>query len=225
MQNLILLTLPVDYRDVIYITLLVIIIALIVLAFFVIKLNARLNYLCKLIGILNSYATKGDLDKCYQNVKCRLRQFEDKINGKDKQQINLKKNTNTAKVQPTSQQKENQVAKVQPDNKGTQKAVPPVYYFGITNSKYFFNIYDSKNDNAFFKVSFDDESKKKGDFELLSINQLKSIDGIGEAVDIDYNDLEMKNARDFETLEKGHVEKNGNDNSWMISSPTKIRLK
>lgn len=114
---------------------------------------------------------------------------------------------------------------MQPDNKGTQKAVQQVYYFGITNSKYFFNIYDSKNDNAFFKVSFDDESKKKGDFELLSINQLKSIDGIGEAVDIDYNDLEMKNARDFETLEKGHVEKNGNDNSWMISSPTKIRLR
>lgn len=54
---------------------------------------------------------------------------------------------------------------------------------------------------------------------------MKSIDGIGEAVDIDYNDLEMKNARDFETLEKGHVEKNGNDNSWMISSPTKIRLR
>lgn len=105
MQNLILLTLPVDYRDIIYITLLVIIIALIVLVFFVIKLNARLNYLCKRIGILNSYATKGDLDKFHHDVECRLRQFEDKINGKDKQQINLKKNTNTAKVQPTSQQK------------------------------------------------------------------------------------------------------------------------
>lgn len=91
MQNLILLTLPVDYRDIIYITLLVIIIALIVLVFFVIKLNARLNYLCKRIGILNSYATKGDLDKFHHDVECRLRQFEDKINGKDKQQINLKK--------------------------------------------------------------------------------------------------------------------------------------
>lgn len=92
-------------------------------------------------------------------------------------------------------------------------------YFGmLIGSSYFSELITSKNDNALFKAWVSDTD---GEFTILSLDAIRSIDGIENAV---YKEgVPIKEALYFKVIQKGKVKRNSKGN-WDVVSPTKIKL-
>ena len=92
-------------------------------------------------------------------------------------------------------------------------------YFGmLIGNSYFSEIITSKNDNALFKAWVSDTD---GEFTILSLDAIRSIDGIENAVSKE--GVPIKDALYFKVIQKGKVKRNSKGN-WSIVSPTKIKL-
>ena len=92
-------------------------------------------------------------------------------------------------------------------------------YFGmLIGNSYFSELITSKNDNALFKAWVSDTD---GEFTILSLDAIRSIDGIENAV---YKEgVPIKDALYFKVIQKGKVKRNSKGN-WNVVSPTKIKL-
>lgn len=92
-------------------------------------------------------------------------------------------------------------------------------YFGmLIGNSYFSELITSKNDNALFKAWVSDTD---GEFTILSLDAIRSIDGIESAV---YKEgVPIKEALYFKVIQKGKVKRNSKGN-WDLVSPTKIKL-
>lgn len=92
-------------------------------------------------------------------------------------------------------------------------------YFGmLIGNSYFSELITSKNDNALFKAWVSDTD---GEFTILSLDAIRSIDGIESAV---YKEgVPIKDALYFKVIQKGKVKRNSKGN-WNVVSPTKIKL-
>ena len=92
-------------------------------------------------------------------------------------------------------------------------------YFGmLIGNSYFSEIITSKNDNALFKAWVSDTD---GEFTILSLDAIRSIDGIENAVSKE--GVPIKDALYFKVIQKGKVKRNSKGN-WNVVSPTKIKL-
>lgn len=92
-------------------------------------------------------------------------------------------------------------------------------YFGmLIGNSYFSELITSKNDNALFKAWVSDTD---GEFTILSLDAIRSIDGIENAV---YKEgVPIKDALYFKVIQNGKVKRNSKGN-WNVVSPTKIKL-
>lgn len=92
-------------------------------------------------------------------------------------------------------------------------------YFGmLIGNRYFTELITSKNDNTLFKAWVSDTD---GEFTILSLDAIRSIDGIESAV---YKEgVPIKDALYFKVIQKGKVKRNSKGN-WDVVSPTKIKL-
>lgn len=92
-------------------------------------------------------------------------------------------------------------------------------YFGmLIGNSYFSELITSKNDNALFKAWVSDTD---GEFTILSLDAIRSIDGIESAV---YKEgVPIKDALYFKVIQNGKVKRNSKGN-WNVVSPTKIKL-
>lgn len=92
-------------------------------------------------------------------------------------------------------------------------------YFGmLIGNSYFNECMVSKNDNALFKAWVGDT---EGEYTVLKLDAIRSVDGIENAVCME--GVPIKEAKNFQVIEKGKVKKNSKGN-WSIVSPTKIKL-
>ena len=92
-------------------------------------------------------------------------------------------------------------------------------YFGmLIGDKYFNEFMTSTNDNALFRAYINDT---EGDFEVFSLDAIRSIDGIENAVCKE--GVSIKDAKHFDVIQKGKVKKNSKG-KWDVIAPTRIKL-
>lgn len=92
-------------------------------------------------------------------------------------------------------------------------------YFGmLIGNKYFDKFMTSISDNALFRAYIKDT---EGEFEVFSLDAIRSIDGIENAVCKE--GVSIKDAKHFDVIQKGKVKKNPKG-KWDIIAPTRIKL-
>ena len=92
-------------------------------------------------------------------------------------------------------------------------------YFGMPiGNKYFDKFMTSISDNALFRAYINDTV---GEFEVFSLDAIRGIDGIENAVCKE--GVSIKDAKHFDVIQKGKVKKNPKG-KWDIIAPTRIKL-
>lgn len=85
-------------------------------------------------------------------------------------------------------------------------------------NKYFDKFMTSISDNALFRAYINDTV---GEFEVFSLDAIRGIDGIENAVCKE--GVSIKDAKHFDVIQKGKVKKNPKG-KWDIIAPTRIKL-
>lgn len=112
----------------------------------------------------------------------------------------------------------------------TQPVVPKVEkpeptkvgYAGLNQDVYFMEILSSNQDGCVYKIEFKSESK--GEFDLISLNKIKSMNGWKDVVETE-GDCMLEKATSYSVVSKGVCERIPNGKVWKVVSKLKIRLK
>ncbi len=113
---------------------------------------------------------------------------------------------------------------IPPKEEPSPVAAPKVRYFGL-NYKDLFpgdSLCKQSDSHKAFKVTFEDASLEKGEFELVSLDRIKSWDTIEQVVDFTNSPVLLENAHDFKLIKKGKVERQGQN--WKVMERLKIKL-
>lgn len=103
-----------------------------------------------------------------------------------------------------------------------EKGSPKVKYFGINSEDYFVRAFDTSDVDKLFKVTFDDPSLSKGEFELIDLNRIKSADQIGHVIQFTDGSKRIKDAKNIVSQVRGTVVKDGN--LWKVVEKLKLKL-
>lgn len=103
-----------------------------------------------------------------------------------------------------------------------EKGSPKVKYFGINSEDYFVRAFDTSDVDKLFKVTFDDVSLNKGEFELIDLNRIKSADQIGHVIQFTDGSKRIKDAKNIVSQVRGTVVKDGN--LWKVVEKLKLKL-
>lgn len=110
------------------------------------------------------------------------------------------------------------VGRQSPMEKGSSK----VKYFGINSEDYFVRAFDTSDVDKLFKVTFDDVSLNKGEFELIDLNRIKSADQIGHVIQFTDGSKRIKDAKNIVSQVRGTVVRDGN--LWKVVEKLKLKL-
>lgn len=103
-----------------------------------------------------------------------------------------------------------------------EKGSPKVKYFGINSEDYFVRAFDTSDVDKLFKVTFDDVSLNKGEFELIDLNRIKSADQIGHVIQFTDDSKRIKDAKNIVSQVRGTVVRDGN--LWKVVEKLKLKL-
>lgn len=103
-----------------------------------------------------------------------------------------------------------------------EKGSPKVKYFGINSEDYFVRAFDTSDVDKLFKVTFDDVSLNKGEFELIDLNRIKSADQIGHVIQFTDGSKRIKDAKNIVSQVRGTVVRDGN--LWKVVVKLKLKL-
>lgn len=103
-----------------------------------------------------------------------------------------------------------------------EKGSPKVKYFGINSEDYFVRAFDTFDVDKLFKVTFDDVSLNKGEFELIDLNRIKSADQIGHVIQFTDGSKRIKDAKNIVSQVRGTVVRDGN--LWKVVEKLKLKL-
>lgn len=103
-----------------------------------------------------------------------------------------------------------------------EKGSPKVKYFGINSEDYFVRDFDTSDVDKLFKVTFDDVSLNKGEFELIDLNRIKSADQIGHVIQFTDGSKRIKDAKNIVSQVRGTVVRDGN--LWKVVEKLKLKL-
>lgn len=103
-----------------------------------------------------------------------------------------------------------------------EKGSPKVKYFGINSEDYFVRAFDTFDVDKLFKVTFDDPSLNKGEFELIDLNRIKSADQIGHVIQFADGSKRIKDAKNIVSQVRGTVVRDGN--LWKVVEKLKLKL-
>lgn len=108
--------------------------------------------------------------------------------------------------------------------KNTVKAsdTPVTRYFGTNSNNYFVKVYEEQNLTTAFKVVFKNSSLLEGEFTLVDLNKIKSLDTVVQVIDFVDGCVNIESAKDVRVTEKGKVVKVGNN--WKVVSKLKLKL-
>lgn len=99
---------------------------------------------------------------------------------------------------------------------------PKIKYFGINSEDYFVRAFDTSDVDKLFKVTFDDVSLNKGEFELIDLNRIKSADQIGHVIQFTDGSKRIKDAKNIVSQVRGTVVRDGN--LWKVVEKLKLKL-
>lgn len=99
---------------------------------------------------------------------------------------------------------------------------PKIKYFGINSEDYFVRAFDTSDVDKLFKVTFDDPSLNKGEFELIDLNRIKSADQIGHVIQFTDGSKRIKDAKNIVSQVRGTVVRDGN--LWKVVEKLKLKL-
>lgn len=103
-----------------------------------------------------------------------------------------------------------------------EKGSPKVKYFGINSEDYFVRAFDTSDVDKLFKVTFDDVSLNKGEFELIDLNRIKSADQIGHVIQFTDGSKRIKDAKNIVSQVRGTVVRDGD--LWKVVEKLKLKL-
>lgn len=103
-----------------------------------------------------------------------------------------------------------------------EKGSPKIKYFGINSEDYFVRAFDTSDVDKLFKVTFDDVSLNKGEFELIDLNRIKSADQIGHVIQFTDGSKRIKDAKNIVSQVRGTVVRDGN--LWKVVEKLKLKL-
>lgn len=103
-----------------------------------------------------------------------------------------------------------------------EKGSPKVKYFGINSEDYFVRAFDTSDVDKLFKVTFDDVSLSKGEFELIDLNRIKSADQICHVIQFTDGSKRIKDAKNIVSQVRGTVVRDGN--LWKVVEKLKLKL-
>lgn len=103
-----------------------------------------------------------------------------------------------------------------------EKGSPKVKYFGINSEDYFVRAFDTSDVDKLFKVTFDDVSLNKGEFELIDLNRIKSADQICHVIQFTDGSKRIKDAKNIVSQVRGTVVRDGN--LWKVVEKLKLKL-
>lgn len=103
-----------------------------------------------------------------------------------------------------------------------EKDSPKVKYFGINSEDYFVRAFDTSDVDKLFKVTFDDVSLNKGEFELIDLNRIKSADQICHVIQFTDGSKRIKDAKNIVSQVRGTVVRDGN--LWKVVEKLKLKL-
>lgn len=103
-----------------------------------------------------------------------------------------------------------------------EKGSPKIKYFGINSEDYFVRAFDTSDVDKLFKVTFDDVSLNKGEFELIDLNRIKSADHIGHVIQFTDGSKRIKDAKNIVSQVRGTVVRDGN--LWKVVEKLKLKL-
>lgn len=103
-----------------------------------------------------------------------------------------------------------------------EKGSPKIKYFGINSEDYFVRAFDTFDVDKLFKVTFDDVSLNKGEFELIDLNRIKSADQIGHVIQFTDGSKRIKDAKNIVSQVRGTVVRDGN--LWKVVEKLKLKL-
>lgn len=103
-----------------------------------------------------------------------------------------------------------------------EKGSPKIKYFGINSEDYFVRAFDTSDVDKLFKVTFDDVSLNKGEFELIDLNRIKSADQIGHVIQFIDGSKRIKDAKNIVSQVRGTVVRDGN--LWKVVEKLKLKL-
>lgn len=110
------------------------------------------------------------------------------------------------------------VGRQSPMEKGSLK----IKYFGINSEDYFVRAFDTFDVDKLFKVTFDDVSLNKGEFELIDLNRIKSADQICHVIQFTDGSKRIKDAKNIVSQVRGTVVRDGN--LWKVVEKLKLKL-
>lgn len=103
-----------------------------------------------------------------------------------------------------------------------EKGLSQVKYFGINSEDYFVRAFDTSDVDKLFKVTFDDVSLNKGEFELIDLNRIKSADQIGHVIQFTDGSKRIKDAKNIVSQVRGTVVRDGD--LWKVVEKLKLKL-
>lgn len=103
-----------------------------------------------------------------------------------------------------------------------ENGLSQVKYFGINSEDYFVRAFDTSDVDKLFKVTFDDVSLNKGEFELIDLNRIKSADQIGHVIQFTDGSKRIKDAKNIVSQVRGTVVRDGD--LWKVVEKLKLKL-
>lgn len=94
-------------------------------------------------------------------------------------------------------------------------------YAKLNSGAFFFEILDSNQEGCVFHISF--KSENKGEFDIISLDKIKSRNGWQEVVEIN-GDCTIEDATTYKVMEKGICEKHSDGKTWKMIRKLKIKI-
>ena len=93
-------------------------------------------------------------------------------------------------------------------------------YAKVNSNKYFVEIFSSKQEECIYTIKF--TSKEEGEFDILSLEKIKSINGLKDVVDLTPDSCLLEEATNYKVVEKGRCKKT--EGVWEVTKKLVIRV-
>ena len=99
--------------------------------------------------------------------------------------------------------------------------VMKIGYAKVNSSKYFVEIFNSKQEDCVYTIKF--TSKDEGEFDIISLDKIKSINGIKDVVELASNSCLLEEASTYIVVEKGRC-KRADETVWEVTKKLLIKV-
>lgn len=94
-------------------------------------------------------------------------------------------------------------------------------YAKVNSNKYFVEIYDSKQEDCVYIIKF--ISKEEGEFDIISLDKIKSINGLKEVVELTQDSCLLEEATNYIVMDKGRCRK-ADETVWEVTKKLIIKV-